>query len=125
MARRNDLAARSVSPRAINQGGAKGVVGNGGMGLEFDGPRIGLDGRVDAPLGDQGVGQIVMGFGGRRANRYGPFDEPHGVVEAAELLRQGAQQVEGVGLVGLGHKDAPVGGLGLGQPAGLMVGKAL
>ncbi len=66
-----------------------------------------------------------MGFCCRRPHGNGALDKRYGVVAMAEMLRQGTQQVERVGLVGIGHKSLAIGRLGLRQPAGLMVGEPL
>ena len=67
------------------------------------------------------VGEVVVGIGEARPQLNGFFNQRDGIVIMACLMRENTQEVQGIGMLGRCGQDLTVGGLGLGEAAGLMM----
>ena len=97
------------------------VVGLGVAGPQRDGLAARPRRLVPAAQPHEGVAQVVVRLGVVGPMAEGLADEGDGDLVVPRLMGDDAEQVQGLRVLRLGCQDFPVGCLGLGQAAGLMV----
>ena len=95
------------------QGNAQIAVGLGKVGLEPDRGAQGRDGLIQLALLPEGIAQVAVI--GRAVGRQGDGlpDQVHGNVIASHLGRDHAQEMQGIGVVGLDGENLAIELLGL------------
>ena len=115
---------RLVELAQIAQREAEIGMGLGKIRRDADGLATGGDGLVEQALVAQCEAEITEIGGVVRVAPYRSADQIDGEVMAAHLLGDGAQEVQGVGMVGLARQHLLVTGLGFRQSSRLVVRNA-
>jgi len=111
-----------IRPAELLQGDAFVAPGFGEIVLEIDGPLSGPEGFGAAIHPAQDGGEVVVVVGFEFFELDGFADQLEGFVELAAMHGREAQEVQGLGAVGLDLEHAMVDRLGLGGLAGAEVG---
>ena len=97
------------------------VVGPGKVGIQLQRPAVTGDGLGNSPQRAIGFAEVVVKQGLAGVERDGSLDVAHRRLGPARLLGDDSQQVQSLGLIGLGGQDLPVELLRGLQAAGLVV----
>ena len=95
------------------------------VGFECDGGAEGGGGGGQFSLGLECEAEIALELGDVGAEGNGAGEQVCGDVVAAMLLREDAEEMEGVGVIGIDGDDLAVEVFGLGEVSGLMMLQAL